>query len=67
MPEPENKQDNICSKSKHTYVAFDPDKKNGDIIASGHNVGKVIDSARGQGVDIPAIMFIPQEGITYIY
>ena len=67
MPEPKSTTDNICRNPHISYVAFDPEKGSGNIIASGDNVGDVIDSARNKGVDIPAIIFVPQEGVTYIY
>ena len=53
-------------KSEAKYVAFGPEgfKKQ---IASGNNVGKVIDSARQKGIKVPTIMFVPKEGTTYIY
>ena len=54
------------SKSKPNYVAFDPAnfKK---AITSGSNVGTVIDDARRKGVEVPAVIFIPKEGVTYLY
>lgn len=67
MLEPKSREENICRNTHGSYVAFDPEKGSGDIIASGDNVGDVIDSARSKGVEVPAIMFVPQEGVTYIY
>jgi len=53
-------------KSEAKYVAFGPEgfKK---LIASGPNVGKVIDRARQEGIEIPTVVFVPKEDTTYIY
>ncbi|MBN1975564.1 MAG: hypothetical protein JW787_18145 [Sedimentisphaerales bacterium] len=67
MSKTKSKKDNICKSSESSYVAFDPVKGSSDIIACDSNVGKVIDLARKQGIDVPAIMFVPEEGVTYIY
>ena len=54
------------NKSEAKYVAFGPEgcKK---PIASGNNVGKVIDRARQKGIEVPTVVFSPKEGTTYIY
>jgi len=38
-----------------------------NIIASGRDAGAVIQKARKTGVKVPAIVFVPEEGVTYIY
>jgi hypothetical protein len=53
-------------KSESRYVALDP-RSGRRIVASGSDVGAVIDRARKSGVDIPALLFVPKEGVTYIY
>ncbi|MBN2182979.1 MAG: hypothetical protein JW715_13800 [Sedimentisphaerales bacterium] len=53
--------------SEAFYVAFDPATGSDDVVASGPDVGEVIASARKKGVEVPAVMFVPQEGVTYIY
>ncbi len=45
------------------YVAMEGKK----VIASGANVGRVIESARGQGFNVPSIVFVPKKDISYIY
>ncbi len=55
-----------AKKYQGKYVAFDPDKGK-TVIAYGKNVGKVIEKARKKGVECPAIAFVPEEGVTYIY
>lgn len=48
------------------YVAYDPTQ--GDkVIASGSNGGKVVEQARAQGVEVPAIAFVPKKGMTCLY
>ena len=53
-------------KTGSEYVAFDTNEGN-KVVASGSNVGTVIDNARRKGVEVPAVLFVPQEGVTYIY
>ena len=59
-----------CAKTKRKYegkfIAFDPAKKV-KVIASGRDMGKVIDRARKQGVEGPAVVFVPKKGATYFY
>ena len=47
------------------YVAFGVGGK--DIIASGKNPGTVIKKARDKGVASPAIVFVPEKGVTCVY
>jgi hypothetical protein len=63
------KQDRILVTEKRyegKYVAFSPStgKK---VIASGRDPGSVIEKARSKGVSIPAIVFVPKQGLAYIY
>lgn len=53
-------------KSVGQYIAFDSSagKK---IVASGSNPGTVIKKARGQGVEVPAIVFVPKKDTTFLY
>ena len=53
-------------KDAGKYIAFNPStgKK---VIASGPNPATVIKKARQQGVDIPAIVFVPKKGTTFLY
>jgi len=53
-------------KYQGKYVAFDPSEGK-NIIASGRDAGAVIQKARKTGVKVPAIVFVPEEGVTYIY
>lgn len=48
------------------YVTFDPatGKK---IIASSSNPSTVIKKARRRGVDVPAIVFVPNKDTTCLY
>ena len=48
------------------YVAFDA-QKGKKIVAFGEDVGQVIFKAREQGVDTPAIVFVPKEDTAYVY
>ena len=47
------------------YVAVGVGGK--DIIASGKNPGTVIKKARDKGVASPAIVFVPEKGVTCVY
>jgi hypothetical protein len=67
MSETNSKKGNMSLKSRSCYIAFDPEKGSKTIIAQGNDVGKVIDSARNKGVKTPAIIFVPKEGVTYLY
>lgn len=67
MAERKSQKGNTCRKPRSSYIAFDPEKGSKAIIAQGNNVGKVIDSARRKGVKTPAIIFVPKEGVTYLY
>jgi hypothetical protein len=53
-------------KSESKYVAFGPEGCT-KPVASGSNVGKVIDRARKKGVEVPTVVFFPKEVTTYIY
>lgn len=53
-------------KYQGKYVAFSPSEGK-KIIASGRNPGVVIQKARKQGVEVPAIVFVPKKGVAYIY
>lgn len=53
-------------KYEGKYVAFDPTKGK-TIIASGGNPANVIREARERGVSVPAVVFVPKEGVAYIY
>ena len=53
-------------KYEGKYVAFNP-AKGKKIIASGLDPGAVIRRARGMGVSVPAIVFVPKQGLAYIY
>lgn len=53
-------------KYQGQYVAFNPSEGN-EIIASGRDPGTVIQKARKKGVSVPAIVFVPEEGVAYIY
>ncbi len=55
-----------AKKYQGKYVAFDP-AKGKTVITYGKNVGTVIKRARKKGVECPAIVFVPEEGVTYIY
>lgn len=46
------------------YVALD---SKGKIIASGLDIGIVIETARRLGHEIPSVVFVPDPNITYIY
>ena len=54
------------SKYQGKYVAFSPSEGK-KVIASGRNAGTVIEKDLKKGVDIPAIVFVPKEDVTYIY
>ncbi len=54
------------SKYQGKYVAFSPSEGK-KVIAYGRNAGAVIEKARKKGVDVPAIVFVPKEDVTYIY
>ena len=53
-------------KYQGKYVAFNPSEGK-KIIASGRDPGVVIQKARKKGVSVPAIVFVPKEGVAYIY
>jgi hypothetical protein len=53
-------------KYQGKYVAFSPSEGK-KIIAFGRDPGVVIQKARRKGVSVPAIVFVPEEGVTYIY
>jgi formylmethanofuran dehydrogenase subunit D len=53
-------------KYQGKYVAFSTSEGN-KVIASGRDAGTVIEKARKNGVDTPAIVFVPKEDVTYIY
>lgn len=53
------------SRYEGKYVAFGASGKN--IIASGKNPGTVIKKARNQGIETPAIVFVPKKGVTCVY
>ena len=48
------------------YVVFGPSGSK-DIIASNSKLDVVVAQARRQGVDAPAVVFIPKKGATCIY
>ena len=52
-------------KYRGKYVAFAPNSKK--IIASGSDPGAVIEKARSQGVEVPAIVFVPEKNVAYVY
>ena len=53
-------------KYQGQYVAFSPSEGK-KIIAHGRNAGTVIEKARKKGVDTPAIVFVPETGVTCTY
>ncbi len=53
------------AKYQGKYVAFGPDGNK--IIASGSDLCNVVNKARSKGVKVPAIVFVPKEGVTHIY
>ena len=53
------------SKYEGKYVAFGASGKN--IVASGKNPGTVIKKAREKGIASPAIVFVPEKGVTCVY
>lgn len=53
-------------KYQGKYVAFNPSEGK-KIIASGRDPAVVIQKARKNGVNVPAIVFVPEEGVAYIY
>ena len=53
-------------KYQGKYVIFGSSGSR-DIVASGRNLGTVIEKARSQGVDVPAIVFVPKKDTTCIY
>lgn len=53
-------------KYQGKYVAFNP-AKGKRVIASGTSVRVAIRKAHEQGVDAPAIVFVPKEDVAYIY
>lgn len=53
-------------KYQGKYVAFNPSEGK-KIIASGRDPGAVIQDAREKGVTVPAIVFVPKQGVAYIY
>lgn len=53
------------AKYQGKYVAFGPDGNK--IIASGSDPSIVVRKARSKGVKVPAIVFVPKDGVTYIY
>jgi len=54
------------SQYQGKYVVFGSlGSKN--IVASGPNLGTVIKKARSQGIDVPAVVFVPKKGTTCIY
>ncbi len=53
-------------KYQGKYVAFNPSEGK-KIIASGRDPGAVIQKAREKGVSVPAIVFVPKQGVAYIY
>ena len=62
------KADALVAEPKYEgkYVAFDPSVGK-EVIASGKDPGDVIARARKRGVKVPAIVFVPKNGVTYIY
>lgn len=48
------------------YIAFNPSTSK-RVIASGSNPATVIKRARSQGVEIPAIVFVPDKDTTCLY
>lgn len=48
------------------YVAFDPSDRE-KVVASGSNAGTVIKKARQKGIEIPTIVFVPKDNMTYLY
>ncbi len=52
-------------KYQGKYVAFSASGNR--VIASGSNPGAVVEKARKQGVDVPAIVFVPRKDVAYIY
>lgn len=48
------------------YVAIDSSRNN-EVIASGTDVGKVIEKARAKGFKVPSIVFVPEKDVAYIY
>ena len=48
------------------YVAFTSSGRK-SIVASGSNLNTVVKRARQQGVDAPAIVFVPKKGATFLY
>lgn len=51
---------------KGKYIAFNPSTSK-RVIASGSNPATVIKRARSQGVEIPAIVFVPEKDTTCLY
>lgn len=47
------------------YVAFGSGSKK--VIASGSDPGVVIRTARSEGVEVPAIVFVPEKDVAYVY
>ena len=52
-------------KYQGKYVAFGVDDKR--IVAFGSDPGIVISRARAQGVEDPAIVFVPKTNVAYVY
>jgi len=53
-------------KYQGKYVVFDPSGGN-KVIASSSNLCTVIKKARQQGIELPAIVFVPKKDVAYIY
>lgn len=47
------------------YVAFNFEGGKKELIAYGKDVGKVIGKARKKGVEVPAIVYVFEPGVTY--
>lgn len=58
----------IANKKKGLgeYIAYNPSRGK-KVIVSGSNPATVIKQARKQGVDVPAIVFVPEKDITCLY
>ena len=62
------KRNPLVTKSEYEgeYVAFEGAESK-KIVAHGSNPATVIKNARNQGIDVPAIVFVPKKDVTYIY
>lgn len=53
-------------KNVGNYIAFNPSASK-KVIAFGSNPATVIKKARRQGVNVPAIVFVPKKNTTFLY